>query len=139
MDPSPAVAAALVAARARKAQASVFMTAWRPRFGSAAQIARRHGSTRPYAGEMPRACCDDRSRRWWLPAISLAGDDKAPPPRLHRAKRSLHRGTGIAARAAARVRAQGVVARRARAFDSSVLLPPVATRAEAGLPRREHL
>src|SRR6266446_5877776 len=59
-------------------------------------------------------------------------------PRLHRARRSLRRVKDIAARATARVRAQGAVARPRRGFGSSAPLPPAATRVGAGPPRSEH-
>src|SRR5258707_13468289 len=115
------------------------VTTWRPRAGSAGEIDRHHGSARHAAGGRPQARSGGRSRRWWSPAIFPRGDDRAWPPRLHRARRSLRRGTDIAARATARVRVQAAVARPKREFGSSARLPPAATRAGAGPQRSEHL
>src|SRR3981081_2250976 len=114
------------------------MTAWRLRSGRATRIDRSRGPARHCADEKPRALSDGRSRRWWLPAISLRADDTAPLRKPHRARRSLHRARDIAANAATRVRAQGAVARRARASDSSVLPPLTGARAEADPPKPEH-
>ncbi len=83
------------------------------------------------AGGRRRASSDGRSRRWWSPAVSPRAGGTSPSRRARRARRWLHRGTDIAARARARARSRAVAVRRATAFCSSGRARRAALRASA--------